>query len=251
MDKARLTKEGKPSDSVSIGSDSSKKNSFPSGASPENGVRNGSKRSGTAVSRNRGKERLKSLQIDSLEGKTQTEIGTRNQGDFRNEDAGVTDYSIDGTCTLEPLHRIAEVRNQQGYTLRTVARKTGLDICLLKVQEQPHTNLTLKQLQAWQHALEVPIESLLVDRDLEMNDQIQARAKLVKIMKTVCSMREVTKNRRMIHLLQSLRLQLIELMPELEQVRGWNIHGPRNPTDNLGRIAIEPIAVSELSIEWD
>ncbi len=45
-----------------------------------------------------------------------------------------------------PLHRIAEVREQQGLTLRTVSRRTGVDVRELKRQDGGQQDLSLSEL---------------------------------------------------------------------------------------------------------
>ena len=149
------------------------------------------------------------------------------------------------------LHRIAEVRLQQGLSLRAIARRTGLPVRELRNQEQPHTNLSLRDLHIWKDALEVPLEHLLADRDLSVSESIQSRALLVRIMKTVISLREIVVSRRISLLLDLLRQQLVELMPELGKINGWPSHGSRRGFDEFGRILQEPIALSQLSFLGD
>ena len=149
------------------------------------------------------------------------------------------------------LNRIAEVRVQQGLSLRTVSRRTGLPVRELRVQEQPSANLSLKDLHIWKEALEVPLEHLLMDRDLSICESIQSRASLVKIMKTVASVREIVVSQRLVRLLDMLKHQLVELMPELSTVRAWQTNANRRPQDELGRMAGDPILLGELSFQGD
>ena len=149
------------------------------------------------------------------------------------------------------LNRIAEVRVQQGLSLRTVSRRTGLPVRELRVQERPSANLSLKDLHIWKEALEVPLEHLLIDRDLSICQSIQSRASLVKIMKTVASVREIVVSQRLIRMLDMLKHQLVELMPELSTVRAWQTNANRRPQDELGRMAVDPILLGELSFQLD
>ena len=121
----------------------------------------------------------------------------------------------------------------------------------LRDQEQPHSNLTLRDLHIWKDALEVPLEHLLVDRDLSVSESVQSRALLIRIMKTVNSLREIVVNQRLVILLDILRKQLVELMPELSQIHGWPLHGSRRGSDEFGQIVHEPIAISQLSFLGD
>lgn len=149
------------------------------------------------------------------------------------------------------LNRIAEVRDQQGISLRTVSRRTGLPVRELRVQEQPSANLSLKELHLWKEALEVPLEHLLIDRDLSICESIQSRASLVKIMKTVASVREIVVSQRLVRLIDMLRNQLVELMPELSSVHAWPANGNRRAQEELGKMAVEPIAIAKLSFQGD
>jgi len=147
------------------------------------------------------------------------------------------------------LHRIAEVRAQQGLSLRAISRRTGVEARELKLQEEPSSNLTLEQLYRWRDALEVPVGNLLVDRDQELSDPVQTRAALVKVMKTVVSLQDVATSPRVARMTEMLREQLIELMPELAEIGGWPTFGSRRPPDQIGRIAANPIRTDTLSTE--
>ena len=148
-----------------------------------------------------------------------------------------------------PLHRIAEVRAQQGVSLRAISRRSGVDVHELKRQELPDSNLTLIDLIRWAKALEVPIENLMVDNDSELSDPVQSRAALVKVMKTVVALTEVAASPRVARLTTMLREQMIELMPELAEIGGWPNFGSRRPPDQQGRIGENPIDVQSLRLE--
>lgn len=148
-----------------------------------------------------------------------------------------------------PLHRIAEVRAQQGVSLRAISRRSGVDIHELKRQELPDSNLTLIDLIRWAKALEVPVENLIVDNDSELSDPVQSRAALVKVMKTVVALTEVAASPRVARLTTMLREQMIELMPELAEIGGWPNFGSRRPPDQQGRIGENPIDVQSLRLD--
>ncbi len=147
------------------------------------------------------------------------------------------------------LHRIAEVRSQQGISLRGVSRRTGVDVRDLRQQELPDSDLTLTDLYRWQEALEVPVENLLVDHDESLSTPIQTRAAMVKVMKTVVALSEVASSPRAARLATMLREQLIELMPELAEIGGWPNYGSRRPPDQQGRIGENPIDMQLLGLE--
>lgn len=149
----------------------------------------------------------------------------------------------------KPLHRIAEVRAQQGLSLRAIARRTGIDVRELKQQELATSDLSLQHLLRWADALEVPVSNLLIDRDHELSSTVRDRAALVKIMKTVVALQQVSSSPRVSRLTEMLREQLLGMMPELAEVGGWPNYGSRRPQDYVSRIAANPINVDNLSIE--
>ena len=149
----------------------------------------------------------------------------------------------------QPLHRIAEVRTQQGLSLRAISRRTGIDIRDLKQHEVSTTDLSLRDLLRWAAALDVPVGNLLIDRDHELSNSVRDRAALVKIMKTVVAIQEIAASPRVARLTEMLREQLLAMMPELEEVGGWPNYGSRRPQDHVGRIAANPINVDNLSLE--
>src|SRR5690349_17681600 len=59
------------------------------------------------------------------------------------------------------FHRIAEVRQQQNLSLRTVSRRTGVEVKELRRQEAASSDLLLSELLLWQKALDVPLVDLL------------------------------------------------------------------------------------------
>ncbi|MEQ1826012.1 MAG: helix-turn-helix transcriptional regulator [Pirellula sp.] len=152
-------------------------------------------------------------------------------------------------CEPCTLHRIAEVRSQQGISLRAVSRKTGIDVRDLKRQEKSSTDLTLTELYQWQMALDVPVENLLLDHDEELSAPIQSRAAMVKVMKTVVAITEVASSCRVQRLATMLREQLVEMMPELAEIGGWPNYGTRRPPDQQGRIGENPIDVRQLRLD--
>lgn len=139
-------------------------------------------------------------------------------------------------------HRIADVRRQQGISLRSLARKMGLGIDEIRKQEDPTSNLTLSQLAAWQQALEVPLASLLLDLDAPLSGPVLTRAQMLRAMKTVQAIKEGTRDTGIQRMATMLGEQLIEVMPELKEVSAWPSVGHRRTQDEVGRIAERPIS---------
>lgn len=135
------------------------------------------------------------------------------------------------------LHRIAEVRQQQGVTLRNVARRLGLSLSLVRRQEQPDCDLRLSDLLRWQQVLEVPVAELLVEGEGQLSGPVLARSRMVKLMKTAAALRERTAGTPAARITEMLVEQILELMPELADVTPWHTSGARRSLDDVGRTA--------------
>jgi transcriptional regulator with XRE-family HTH domain len=140
---------------------------------------------------------------------------------------------------VEPrqLHRIAEVREEQKVSLRSVARATSTPEHVLRQQEKPASDLTLNELYAWQQALQVPVEDLLVEPQRPLSRPVMERARLLRLMKTAAAIRELSDSERVQRLAHTLAEQLIEVMPELAEVSPWHAVGQRRTLDEYGRAA--------------
>ena len=144
-------------------------------------------------------------------------------------------------------HRVAEVRQQQGVSQRTLARRLGIDVKALQALEQPECDLTLSQLLAFQAALDVPLVDL-IEECPTLSRPIAERAKMVKVMKTAVAMRQLKVNRRMERMAEMLCEQLVEVMPELAEVSGWPQFGSRRGVSALGKALSQPIDTSNLGL---
>ncbi len=146
------------------------------------------------------------------------------------------------------LHRVDQVRQSQGLTERTVAKRMGLDIRSYRRIECPETDLSLTELSAAQRALEVPIVDLLEDNQA-LSRPVEERAKLVKVMKTAVAISEAQSNGRVSRLAEMLCEQLVDLMPELKEVGGWPQFGARRGKSAIGKALSQPIDTTELGSE--
>jgi transcriptional regulator with XRE-family HTH domain len=144
---------------------------------------------------------------------------------------GLIDDDID-----HPLHRIKEVRHQQGVSLRRVAQLLRTEVRQLRREEEETSDLPLSRLYQWQRALEVPVADLLVDAGAPLSAPVMERARLVRVMKTVAAIMEKAQNTSIQRLAQTLVDQLVEIMPELKGVNPWHSVGQRRSLDEYGRI---------------
>ncbi len=147
-----------------------------------------------------------------------------------------------GTSVPEPpqaarkLHRINEVRLQQGASLRSVSRKMDLSVQEVRHQEDAYTNLKISDLLRWQEVLEVPLSDLLIDSSGPLSEPVNNRACMLRIMKTAKAIQESAHSRSIVRLANMLIEQLVKMMPELADVSAWHTVGQRRTKDEVGRI---------------
>lgn len=134
----------------------------------------------------------------------------------------------------QPLHRVARVRLEQGLSLRSVSRQSGIDVRELRCQEEETTDMRLSELHGWQRILDVPIGDLLVDPGSPLSRPVLERARLVRLMKTVMAIAQQASSTSIQRLAQTMVDQLVEIMPELDQVSAWNSVGQRRSLSEYG-----------------
>ena len=136
-----------------------------------------------------------------------------------------------------PMHRIRTVRMQQEVSMRTAARRSGVDVRTLRRQERETSDLRLSDLHNWQKALDVPIAELVEEPGAHLSKSVMERAKMVRLMKTATQILEKAESDGMNCMAQVLVDQLIDMMPELEGVSAWHEFGQRRSLDEYGQAA--------------
>jgi transcriptional regulator with XRE-family HTH domain len=136
----------------------------------------------------------------------------------------------------QPLHRLATVRKQQGISQRNVARHLGVETATVCQLEHEATDLPLSLIYAWQKVLDVPAAELLVDSNAPFSPSVLHRARLIRVMKTTASIRDKVHSKSLKSLVATFTEDLLEIMPELREVAGWNIVGRRRALDELGQV---------------
>ena len=134
------------------------------------------------------------------------------------------------------LHRLGEVRKQQGVSRRNVARRMNIELETVREHEDPANDLPLSVLYAYQKILDVPVADLLVDHGDPLSAGVLDRARLVRLMKTAAAILEKAEGVRLRRLAQMLVEQLVEMMPELKEVAPWHTVGRRRSLEDYGRI---------------
>ena len=162
-------------------------------------------------------------------------------------ETGVATTPATGVSTrIAPLHQIRSVREQQGVSLRSAARRMHLDVSEAKALEDESSDMLLSTLYLWQKALEVPIGELLVDSEAPLSAPVLKRAQMVRLMKTAVAIQDkADKNKALGRLATMLIEQLVELMPELKDVSPWHAVGHRRSLDEYGKTATDTV-----SDEW-
>ena len=135
-----------------------------------------------------------------------------------------------------PMHRISEVRQEQGVSIRSAARRMGVSMQDVRSQEEPTADLKLSQLHQWQEVLEVPLADLLIDSNGPLSTPVSQRARMLRVMKTVKALEESANEPPVKRLTEMLITQLVEVMPELKDVSAWHSVGQRRTQDEMGRI---------------
>ena len=138
---------------------------------------------------------------------------------------------------LCPLHRLAQIQDEQGTSLSTVAKKLGIAIAEARRQEQETTDLLLSQLYRWRDVLETPAGDLLIEPEEIPTNPIKCRSQLVKMMKSVRAILETTKEDGTRVFAEMLAAQFIDLMPELKHINAWPTIGQSREPRDLGQAA--------------
>lgn len=160
-------------------------------------------------------------------------------------EAATAGESVPPLCpdlSSRPLHRIAEIRRQQGVSIRTAARRINTSVGTAREQERADADLLLSQLYLWQQALDVPVADLLVDLDGPLSPPVLKRAQMLKLMKTALAIQEAAKDESTKLLADMMVGQLLEIMPELRDVNPWPTVGQRRTLAELGRTATETVS---------
>jgi len=150
-------------------------------------------------------------------------------------EVGALPASIAVHRTARALHRLGAVREREGVSRRTVARRLNTTIAEVKRQEDETTDIPLSALYGWQEALQVPMSELLVDQGEPLASPIRDRAKMLRIMKTAVTILERSRQPSIQRTAQMLVEQLTELMPELEGVSPWPAVGKSRLPSEYGQ----------------
>ncbi len=130
------------------------------------------------------------------------------------------------------FHRLATVRQLEGVSRRTLARRMRVSVKQVRREENEFNDIPVSVLYRWQRALGVPLQELLLQPGEELSPPIKLRAQLLRIMKTAVTIHQRSRQASIQRLAQMLMDQLTEIMPELKGVAPWPVVGKsRMPSD--------------------
>ena len=167
------------------------------------------------------------------------------------------EVSLPRSSTASPparsLHRLAEVRRQEGVADCSIARRLGVSIREVRRQEQPTSDLHLSELYRWQEALQVPAAELLNEPEGELSPPVELRAMLVRVMKTARSIEQRAQQASVRRLVTTLVDQILAIMPELKDTLAWPTVGHQRKRHDFGqaffrRLSVDP--VEEIEQPW-
>ena len=148
------------------------------------------------------------------------------------------------------LHRLQQVRRQEGVSIASMARRMGMSVREVQEQEQA-TDLPLSILYRWQAALKVPIEELLSEPNEAIASALQRRTQLVRLAKTTLLLMEQSTDTAARQLSRQMFDVLLELMPELADVNAWPTRTRPRESSDCSRILTQQVATKSLPPWFD
>ena len=141
-------------------------------------------------------------------------------------------------------HQLRAVRRREHVTVRTMAKRLGVTVPKVKEQEQESNDIMVSTLLAWASALEVPPAELLGEINPGLAPELALRARLIRVVKTIRALQEKAKTQGVKHLADNLMRDVLEMCPELEDVKAWPQFGTR--TMRCGRALLNPVNTHSL-----
>ncbi len=143
--------------------------------------------------------------------------------------------------SLQPLHRLREIRAQQDVTLRALSRKMHVPMREVRAQEDPACDLPLTALYRWQQALRVPAAEILVEPGDKLSSPVNVRARLLRMMTTIVTILDKPQSERTTNLLENLRNEILAVMPEIENIDRWHGSSSARGADDMAAAVLRQI----------
>lgn len=154
------------------------------------------------------------------------------QPDHRSNGRQTPSRSSKGKVGAVRFHRLVEVRRQEGVSRRCMARRMGIPLAEVKLQEQQTNDIPLSVLYQWQKALQVPVTELLAPPEDSLSLPLLQRAQMVQMTKTAVTILERAEQPSIRRLARTLIEQMAEIMPELRRCTPWPGTGRRRKHDS-------------------
>ncbi|MCA9217087.1 MAG: hypothetical protein KDB27_28660 [Planctomycetales bacterium] len=148
-------------------------------------------------------------------------------------------------------HRLAAVRRRERVSLQCVAKRLGISVREAACQEDPSSNVSLSTIYEWQKVLDVPVSELLVEPNEALAESVQTRAQLVRVMKTAMLLRQRCRQSSVERLAENLFNDLVEIMPELAEVKSLPTHGNLRSKADVPRIISQQISSNWFGYEHE
>jgi transcriptional regulator with XRE-family HTH domain len=146
------------------------------------------------------------------------------------------------TPGMKPLHRLEAARLEQHVTRRSLARRMGVTVAVVKEEERADADVAVSTLRRWEQALQVPMVELL-DNPLDtLAPDVAARARLVRALGLAKAL-AVRSTGRTREAAAEIVEHLSQLVPEAGQVRALLSGNGRQPI-RYGRAAERPVSSS-------
>ena len=145
--------------------------------------------------------------------------------------------------STQKLHRLKEARECAGLSLRSISRRTGLGLRVLRKQEESN-DISLHDLTLWRDALGVPMSELFGDPPDDVSDVRRLRAGLLHIMRSIQSLLQTDLSEAQSAFVRNIETKLQTLMPEVKEARAWPIYGDRRGVSSQPQIEAQVVATS-------
>lgn len=141
------------------------------------------------------------------------------------------------------FHRLAEVRQLAGVSLRSISNRTGLTMRTVREQETSN-DVTLLDLMRWKEALGVPFAELIRDSPEKMDEMTRWRAGFIQLMRSVRSLTQLELTEQQETVVRNMENELHKLMPELKDVGSWPRFGERRHKNEPSRVETQIVTTA-------
>ncbi len=142
----------------------------------------------------------------------------------------------------KPLHRLEAARLEQHVTRRSLARRMGVTVAVVKQEERSDADVAVSTLRRWEQALQVPVVELL-DSPLDtLAPDVAARARLVRALGLAKALMAHSSGRSR-ETAAEIVDHLSQLVPDARHVRALLSGNGRQPV-RYGRAAERPVSTT-------